>query len=392
MHVMRSKVVSLRVRVTNPGASPTVAAYLRIGPHVEWRTLDTRSTPGASYETEWKVGLDNPAGSLPPSVVPLRNRLGEVTVGAGFGPTADAARNEPALKQLLSYRIDGSTVEVLFPNLKFRTSKVEHQDVSQLGPGQHPSGARPPGYGRRGHPAGRLIDAWDRASASARAARWSRRWGLQKDAQRRAQLLAQRDPLRVPGDRVEPASIVSGIECRRLLGDLGPLAGRRVTGVGDEAATRSIQQPVELGVDGDVKDGPNRSPPVRPMRGARGDDPAWQGANLDVQSFEPQEQADAVNTPYVAIAVDEHVAGMIGNAATIEGTSLLYTDVHPASGSCARTGSAVFTTASATSATIATGASHRLFARVLRPTATSQPVQAMVTNTIMPTTQLHLIR
>ena len=57
--------------------------------------------------------------------MPFHDRLGEITVGAGFG--TDARRRPQRScrpKQLISYRLDGSAVEVLLPLLKERATEL----------------------------------------------------------------------------------------------------------------------------------------------------------------------------------------------------------------------------------------------------------------------------
>ena len=55
MHVRRAPTLALHVRVVSPSDDPVVVAYLRVGEHVEQRTLSTTATKGDVFDTEWRV-------------------------------------------------------------------------------------------------------------------------------------------------------------------------------------------------------------------------------------------------------------------------------------------------------------------------------------------------
>lgn len=120
MRIIRGKGVSLHVRITNPKHSATVAAYIKINQTVRWRTLATHATTDGSYEVDWRVGVADAAGSSDASILQLSHRLGSVTVGVGYGRTAQAARNNPSAKQIYPYRLHGGKVEVLLPPVAAR--------------------------------------------------------------------------------------------------------------------------------------------------------------------------------------------------------------------------------------------------------------------------------
>jgi hypothetical protein len=124
--VMTGKVVTFRVRVTNPSNDPAVVAYLRIGRHVERRTLSTDAARGETFETEWTVA---PTGSpeAASGAVPLTKRFDDIRIGAGTGASPDRALTTQQI-QVFSYRLDRPTgdLALLHPSRKFdarRTSE-----------------------------------------------------------------------------------------------------------------------------------------------------------------------------------------------------------------------------------------------------------------------------
>ncbi|MDQ6696719.1 MAG: hypothetical protein M3Z46_04595 [Actinomycetota bacterium] len=120
MRILRGKGVTLRVHITNPVRTQTVGAYIKVGHIVRWRILATNAKAGATFDTEWRVGVPDPAGSADPSIVALTRRLGTVSVGVGYGPDADFARNHPKYKQIFAYRIHASSIEMLLPQVQAR--------------------------------------------------------------------------------------------------------------------------------------------------------------------------------------------------------------------------------------------------------------------------------
>ena len=102
----------MRATVTNPGDDPTVVAYLQIGNDIQARTLSTTAKRGDAFDTEWTVA---PSGAAAAGAIPLPARLGEVVVGLAAGTTAEAALAAPHHEDHYSYRVDGTTAEVLTP-------------------------------------------------------------------------------------------------------------------------------------------------------------------------------------------------------------------------------------------------------------------------------------
>lgn len=116
IEVVRGRTVSLDVEVTNLDGGPTVAVYLAVGGKAEWRTVATDSTMGAVHRTQWQVspaGEGDGAGNAGDTA--LTRRLGTVHVGVGSGASVEMARTRPSVRQTFSYRVVGSSVEVLVP-------------------------------------------------------------------------------------------------------------------------------------------------------------------------------------------------------------------------------------------------------------------------------------
>ena len=129
LDVQRGGSVSLHVRITNPRGSPTVAAYLKFGDHLEWRTLSTDATAEGVYETDWTLVAPNgDGGEEHETAIPLTSRLGLgrgfLIAGVGFGASEEVARANPSVRQIFPYRIDGSAVELLLPAEKTRQVTV----------------------------------------------------------------------------------------------------------------------------------------------------------------------------------------------------------------------------------------------------------------------------
>ena len=107
------------MRVVSPSDDPVVVAYLRVGDHVEQRTLSTTATKGDVLETEWRV-----ASSV--TVTPGTDVIGldpprqNIEVGAGSGATAESALQVDRVLQRFSYRVVGTSVEMLTPGRMFR--------------------------------------------------------------------------------------------------------------------------------------------------------------------------------------------------------------------------------------------------------------------------------
>jgi hypothetical protein len=123
MHVERAPSFVMKVRVTNPDDSPVVVAYLKVGTRVEQRTLSTTASRGDVFETEWRLSPPDTASAI--GAVPLDSPTRTVVVGAGSGTTANAALTPRQVRDRFSYRITGTSAEVLTPGRTF-TARLKH--------------------------------------------------------------------------------------------------------------------------------------------------------------------------------------------------------------------------------------------------------------------------
>jgi 4-amino-4-deoxy-L-arabinose transferase-like glycosyltransferase len=110
--IVRGDAIVLHLRVTNPTDSPVVVAYLRVGASTISRVLSTDAEKDATFETDWVVGGPGAAGD---DIVRLTDPRGAFALGVGSAATADRALTARRVEERLSYRIVGSTVEVLTP-------------------------------------------------------------------------------------------------------------------------------------------------------------------------------------------------------------------------------------------------------------------------------------
>ena len=117
MQVQQAPSFTLRVHVTNPTNDPVVVVYLKIGPRVEQRTLSTTASKGDSFETEWQIAPPGAAAGIGAAALDSPSRT--VTVGMGAGTSADTALALRQVRDRYSYRITGTTVELLTPGRLF---------------------------------------------------------------------------------------------------------------------------------------------------------------------------------------------------------------------------------------------------------------------------------
>ena len=117
MHVERAPSLTLRTRVTNPTNDPVVVAYLKVGTRVEQRTLSTTASKGDVFETEWQVAPPDTAATT--GAVALDSPTRTVVVGAGWGATPNDALTPRQVRDRFSYRIAGTSVEMLTPGRTF---------------------------------------------------------------------------------------------------------------------------------------------------------------------------------------------------------------------------------------------------------------------------------
>jgi hypothetical protein len=123
LEVLRSGAVSLEVRVRNTVGRPVVGVGLSVGERVEWRTLDTDSELGETYETSWTVGVPGAGGD----VVPLDEDLASFAVSAGFAEDEASARKLPAARVRYDYRVVGDELEVLLPGEPLEAEKSRNR-------------------------------------------------------------------------------------------------------------------------------------------------------------------------------------------------------------------------------------------------------------------------
>jgi hypothetical protein len=119
MQVQQAPSFTLRVRVTNPTTDPVVVAYLKVGTRMEQRTLSTAASKGDTFETDWQIAPPGTAAGI--GATPLDSPSRTVTVGMGAGTSADAALALRQVRDRYSYRITGTTVELLTPGRLFNT-------------------------------------------------------------------------------------------------------------------------------------------------------------------------------------------------------------------------------------------------------------------------------
>ena len=113
LHVVEAEVVTLRTKVTNTTRQPVVVVSLRIGDHVEQRTLATDSTEGDTYDVEWRLAAPGATVTSLPGVVTLPAGLADATITAGFAAT-EAAASMPSVRQVIPLRA-GDTARLLLP-------------------------------------------------------------------------------------------------------------------------------------------------------------------------------------------------------------------------------------------------------------------------------------
>jgi hypothetical protein len=117
MHVERAPSLAVRVRVSNPTDDPVVVAYIRVGSHIEQRTLSTTARKGQSFETTWFVAPPEAAAGT--GAVPLDDPRRTMVAGAGSGTTPDNALTPRHVQQRFVYRVDSGSAEMLTPGLAF---------------------------------------------------------------------------------------------------------------------------------------------------------------------------------------------------------------------------------------------------------------------------------
>jgi hypothetical protein len=138
--VVEDEALTIRVRVRNPRGEEPVAASVDLGNGPTWRVLADDGARGDTYETEWTVSPQRGTGEGSADALPLRDRLGTITVGVAYGPDAGfvgepgqdpgevgssrpATVRRPDVRERFSYRLDGSSVEVALPGDQHRARR-----------------------------------------------------------------------------------------------------------------------------------------------------------------------------------------------------------------------------------------------------------------------------
>lgn len=121
--VLRAGTISLAVRVRNTTGRPVVGVGVSVGERVEWRTLDTDSELGETYETSWTVGGPAAGGD----VVPLDADLASFAVTAGFAEDEASARKLPVARVRYDYRVEGDELEVVLPGEALEAEKSRNR-------------------------------------------------------------------------------------------------------------------------------------------------------------------------------------------------------------------------------------------------------------------------
>jgi hypothetical protein len=129
LSVLRGRQFLVTARYTAPHAGALVAS-LRVGATSVTRTLADDATPGAVYETSWRVG-DAAAGAADAAVVPLPAPKGRFEVRVAM--PADVAAPFAARHQLQrwSYRTVDGVTEVLNPSRRLVMRHVDGELVSR---------------------------------------------------------------------------------------------------------------------------------------------------------------------------------------------------------------------------------------------------------------------
>ncbi|MFI5046362.1 MAG: hypothetical protein ACHQIG_04810 [Acidimicrobiia bacterium] len=118
--VERAPVLAISAHVSNTTGAPVVVASLRIGGSVETRVLSTTSTLGQTFDTTWLVA----AAPGEPGTVPVDKVRGLIRLDAAGGPDPEAALAGEHDRLRLSYRVDGSDLEILVPGTPIRLRTV----------------------------------------------------------------------------------------------------------------------------------------------------------------------------------------------------------------------------------------------------------------------------
>jgi 4-amino-4-deoxy-L-arabinose transferase-like glycosyltransferase len=117
IRILRGNSVELRVRVRNTVGRPIVVAGVSVGHASAWRTLDTGSALGDTYEATFTVGTGNG------SDLQLPDGSDTIAVSAGFGDNEGMAWKTPLHQVRYDYRLADGELEVAAPGEALRAEK-----------------------------------------------------------------------------------------------------------------------------------------------------------------------------------------------------------------------------------------------------------------------------
>jgi 4-amino-4-deoxy-L-arabinose transferase-like glycosyltransferase len=116
IRLLRGGGMEVRVRVRNTVGRPIVAAGVSVGDRAAWRTLDTASQLGDTYEATFTVG---PAGSD----LPFEEGADTLAVSVGYGFNEGMAWKLPLYQYRYDYRLEDGELEVATPGEPLRAEK-----------------------------------------------------------------------------------------------------------------------------------------------------------------------------------------------------------------------------------------------------------------------------
>jgi 4-amino-4-deoxy-L-arabinose transferase-like glycosyltransferase len=125
LRVLRGDSLSLRVRVTNTVGREAVVVGLTVGKRSVWRTLDTRSHLGDTYETTFTVSTEDGTD------LRLDEGADRLAVTAGIAEDPTWARKFPRAQARYDFEVRDGVVEALDPGdlLRFEKSRNRRRFV-----------------------------------------------------------------------------------------------------------------------------------------------------------------------------------------------------------------------------------------------------------------------
>jgi 4-amino-4-deoxy-L-arabinose transferase-like glycosyltransferase len=121
LEVLRGGAVALALRVRNTAGRSTVVAGVSVGDRSVWRTLDTASRLGDTYETTFTVGPEQGADLV------LDDGLDTVAATTGIGWDVGTARKMTVAQVRFDYRLEDGVLEVLTPGEPLRAEKSRNR-------------------------------------------------------------------------------------------------------------------------------------------------------------------------------------------------------------------------------------------------------------------------